>query len=107
MGKPTLIPPSRFCWNASCSAYGQVDLGNIRKFGHTPAGVQRAGNLHAALPTVLVATKPDGSQQSFVGCYTTHKANIQPDVWHLARATVAPAAVSLDIPSALAQACAT
>jgi transposase-like protein len=41
MGKPTLVPPSSFCWNASCSAYGQVDLGNIRKFGHTPAGVQR------------------------------------------------------------------
>jgi transposase-like protein len=41
MGKPTLVPPSSFCWNASCSVYGQVDLGNIRKCGHTPAGVQR------------------------------------------------------------------
>ena len=41
MGNPRLVPPSSFCWNASCSAYGQLDLGNIRKFGHTPAGVQR------------------------------------------------------------------
>src|SRR5215211_4302389 len=41
MGDRTLVPPQSFCWNASCSAYGQVDLGNIRKFGHTPAGVQR------------------------------------------------------------------
>jgi hypothetical protein len=59
------------------------------------------------MPTVLLATKRDGSQQRFVGCYTTHKANIQPDVWHLAGATVAPATTNLDIPSALAQACAT
>ena len=41
MGDQTLMPPQSFCWNASCSAYGQVDLGNIRKFGHTPTGVQR------------------------------------------------------------------
>jgi transposase-like protein len=41
MGNPTLVPPQSFCWNASCSAYGQVDLGNIRKFGRTPAGIQR------------------------------------------------------------------
>jgi transposase-like protein len=41
MGNPTLVPPYSFCWNASCSAYGQVDLGNIRKFGRTPGGIQR------------------------------------------------------------------
>ena len=41
MGNPTPVPPSSFCWNASCSAYGQVDLGHIRKFGRTPAGIQR------------------------------------------------------------------
>ena len=41
MGNPTLVPPSSFCSPASCSAYGQLDLGNIRKFGHTPGGVQR------------------------------------------------------------------
>lgn len=41
MGERTLVPPQSFCWNASCSAYGQLDLGNIRKFGHTPGGLQR------------------------------------------------------------------
>jgi transposase-like protein len=41
MGDQTLVSPQSFCWNASCSAYGQVDQGNIRKFGRTPAGVQR------------------------------------------------------------------
>jgi transposase-like protein len=41
MGDRTLVSPQSFCWNASCSAYGQVDLGNIRKFGRTPGGVQR------------------------------------------------------------------
>ena len=41
MDDRTLVHPSSFCWNASCNAYGQVNLGNIRKFGRTPAGVQR------------------------------------------------------------------
>jgi len=41
MDNGTLVQPSRFCWNARCSAYRQVDLGNIRKFGRTPGGVQR------------------------------------------------------------------
>jgi len=41
MGNSTLVPASRFCWNASCPAYGQVDLGNSRKFGPTPGAVQR------------------------------------------------------------------
>ena len=66
-----------------------------------------AGNAYANIATVLIATRHDRSQQTFVGCYTTHKVNIQPDVWHLARATVAPAAANLAIPSALTQACAT
>jgi transposase-like protein len=41
MGEQTLVPPQSFCSPASCSAYGQLDLGNIRKFGYTPGGVQR------------------------------------------------------------------
>jgi transposase-like protein len=41
MDNQTLAHPSSFCWNATCPAYGQVEKGNIRKFGHTPAGVQR------------------------------------------------------------------
>jgi transposase-like protein len=41
MDSPTLVSPSSFCWNPSCPAYGQVDLSNIRKFGRTPAPIQR------------------------------------------------------------------
>jgi transposase-like protein len=41
MDNRTLVQPSSFCWNASCRAYGQVDLSNIRKYGRTPGGVQR------------------------------------------------------------------
>jgi hypothetical protein len=41
MDNRTLVLPQSFCSNASCLAYGQVDLGNIRKFGLTPAGLQR------------------------------------------------------------------
>jgi hypothetical protein len=87
---------------------GYADTASIQLIVQPPTFIDAgAGNLHAAIPTVLVATKRDGSQQFFVSCYVTHKANIQPDVWHLARAIVAPAAVTMDIPSAQAQACAT
>jgi transposase-like protein len=41
MDNRKLVAPSSFCWNPACSAYGQVDAGNIRKFGRTPAGTQR------------------------------------------------------------------
>ena len=41
MDKDTLVAASSFCWNPWCSAYGKVQLGNIRKFGRTPAGTQR------------------------------------------------------------------
>src|SRR5215212_6733667 len=36
-----LVHPSAFCWNPNCSVYGQVDRGNIRRFGRTQAGTQR------------------------------------------------------------------
>ena len=41
MESSKLVSPSSFCWNPHCSDYGTVNLGNIRKFGRTPAGVQR------------------------------------------------------------------
>jgi hypothetical protein len=86
---------------------GYADTASVQLIVQLPAFIDAgAGNLHAAIPTVLVAAKRDGSQQVFVGCYTTHKLNIQPDVWHLARAMVAPAAVNVDLPSALTQGCA-
>ncbi len=36
-----LVHPSAFCWNPSCTNYGQVDRGNIRRFGRTQAATQR------------------------------------------------------------------
>ena len=41
MDTPSLVAPSSFCWNPRCSHYGKVNLGNISKFGRTPAGIQR------------------------------------------------------------------
>lgn len=41
MDNSRLIAPSSFCWNPSCSEFGKVNAGNIRKFGRTPAGRQR------------------------------------------------------------------
>ena len=100
-------------WESPPSSYdqfvqGYADTASVQLIVEPPTFIDAgAGNLHAAIPTVLLATKRDGSQQRFGGCYVTRKANIQPDVWHLARATVAPVPASLDILSALAQACAT
>ena len=41
MDMRSLVTPSSFCWNPSCSDYSKVNAGNIRKFGRTPAGTQR------------------------------------------------------------------
>ena len=41
MDNSMLVSPSSFCWNPHCSDYGKVTTGNIRKFGRTPAGIQR------------------------------------------------------------------
>ncbi len=70
-----------------------------------------AGNAYARIPTVLVARHTDGSTQTFAGCYTTHKINLQPpdvpqpDVWHITQATIAPVASGASIPALLAQGC--
>lgn len=56
-----------------------------------------AGNVFAAIPSLLVSTHTDGSQETFVGCYTMHTTN--PDVdpgedagkWRIRSAEVAPA----------------
>lgn len=41
MEQTRLVHPSAFCWNPSCTDYGQVNCGNIRRFGRTQAGTQR------------------------------------------------------------------
>jgi hypothetical protein len=65
-----------------------------------------AGNAYTQIPTVLVASRTDGSTQSFAGCYTAHRINLQPsDTWHLSRATIAPVASDASIPALLAQEC--
>ena len=82
-------------------AQGYADTASVQLIVQPPTFIDAgAGNLHAAIPTVLVATKRDGSQQRFGGCYTTHKVNIQPDVWHLSQAQIAPLDASASIPAA-------
>jgi transposase-like protein len=41
MEQTRLVHPSAFCWNPSCTDYGQVNCGNIRRFGRTQANTQR------------------------------------------------------------------
>jgi len=36
-----VVPAGSFCWNEECSDYGVVAAGNVRRYGKTPAGVQR------------------------------------------------------------------
>ena len=36
-----VVPAGSFCWNEQCSDYGVVAAGNLRRYGKTPAGVQR------------------------------------------------------------------
>lgn len=36
-----LVPAGSFCWNEQCPDYGIVAAGNLRRYGKTPAGVQR------------------------------------------------------------------
>jgi transposase-like protein len=72
MDNRTLVQPSSFCWNASCPAYGQLDLGNIRKFGRTPAGVQRyqcticRGTFVETIGTVFYGRRR--SQETIIEC---------------------------------------
>jgi transposase-like protein len=36
-----VVPAGQFCWNEQCPDYGIVAAGNLRRYGKTPAGVQR------------------------------------------------------------------
>jgi transposase-like protein len=36
-----VVPAGHFCWNEQCPDYGVVAAGNLRRYGKTPAGVQR------------------------------------------------------------------
>ena len=41
MGHSRLVSPGSFCWNPDCPDYGELDHGNIIKFGWTKKGTQR------------------------------------------------------------------
>jgi len=41
MENDRLVLPRSFCWNRDCPDYGQVNPGNIRKFGQTATGTRR------------------------------------------------------------------
>lgn len=36
-----VVPAGHFCWNEQCPQYGVVAAGNLRRYGKTPAGIQR------------------------------------------------------------------
>lgn len=36
-----VVSSGSFCWNGQCPDYGIVAAGNLRRYGKTPAGVQR------------------------------------------------------------------
>jgi transposase-like protein len=36
-----VVPAGQFCWNEQCPDYSVVGAGNLRRYGKTPAGVQR------------------------------------------------------------------
>lgn len=70
-----------------------------------------AGQRYASVPTTIVATMTDGSQQTFVGCYVTHLAS--PDIqtappFHpmvIMRANVSKVASGADTSSLMASVC--
>ncbi len=54
-----------------------------------------AGNVHASVSTLVIATRKDGTQAYFAGCFITHKTNVQvgsaaePDPnWYLQKAAL-------------------
>ncbi|MBA3869472.1 MAG: hypothetical protein H0X30_09980 [Anaerolineae bacterium] len=54
-----------------------------------------AGNVHASVPTLVIANRKNGTQAYYAGCFITHKTNVpvgnatEPDPnWHLQSATL-------------------
>lgn len=66
--------------NASLAAYtsGYANTASVRVFvGLSEQMGGAAGNIYMEIPTLLVATNTDGSQQMFAGCYVVRRSNIQ------------------------------
>src|SRR3982751_3849910 len=54
-----------------------------------------AGNVHASIPTLVIANRKNGTQAYYAGCFITHKTNVpvgnatEPDPnWYLQSATL-------------------
>jgi hypothetical protein len=79
-------------------AAGFADTQSARAFVRLPIVTDAgAGNIFASLPTLVIATRTDSSQQIFAGCFTTHRTNVpvgnatEPDPsWFLRDATLQP-----------------
>ncbi len=104
-------------WETPPSGYddfarGYADTAGVLLIVQPPAAVgAAAGSAYASIPTALVATRRDGSQQIFSGCYVARRSNLRPpdipreDVWHLYSATIGPQPAGSAIPALLAKAC--
>jgi len=98
-------------WENPPSSYdqfvaGYADTASVQLLIAPPTNFQgAAGSSFVGVPTALIATHSDGSQQTFAGCYTARASNVQPDGWRLFRADIAPAPNNPPIAPLLARNC--
>ncbi len=85
---------------------GYADTASVQLLIVPPTNFQgAAGSSFVGIPTVLIATHNDGSQQIFAGCYTARASNVQPDGWHVFSANIAPVPGGSQIASLLGRDC--
>jgi hypothetical protein len=95
-------PPS----NYDQFAAGYADTTVVQLLIVTPANIQgAAGSSFVGIRSVVIATRSDGSRQTFAGCYTARASNVYPDGWRLFGATIAPVPGSPPVAPLLAQSC--
>jgi len=98
-------------WENPPSSYeqfvaGYADTAAVQLLIAPPTNFQgAAGSSFVGIPIALIATRADGSQQIFAGCYTARASNIQPDGWHLFRAEIAPVPNNPPVAPLLARDC--
>jgi len=98
-------------WENPPSSYeqfvaGYADTAAVQLLIAPPTNFQgAAGSSFVGIPIALIATRADGSQQLFAGCYTARASNIQPDGWHLFRAEIAPVPNNPPVAPLLARDC--
>src|SRR5204863_366843 len=85
---------------------GYADTAAVQLLIAPPTNFQgAAGSSFVGVPTALIATRADGSQQTFAGCYTARASNVQPDGWRLFGATIAPVPNNPPVAPLLARDC--